>query len=109
MLSSNKAILKNTLMLYLRQILALGVGLYTVRVVLDVLGTVDYGVYTAVGGVVMFFSFLKESMASATQRFFSYAIGANDDLKLKQIFSVNLFIYLMIANAIKTIPYFEKY
>lgn len=95
--SNNVTILKNTMMLYVRQILALGVGLYTVRVVLDVLGTENYGIYSVVGGVVMFFSFLKESMASATQRFFSYAIGEKDDLKLNQIFSVNLFIYLMIA------------
>ncbi|MDO3693637.1 MATE family efflux transporter [Wenyingzhuangia sp. chi5] len=96
-ISSNKTILKNTLMLYIRQILSLGVSLYTVRVVLDVLGAEDYGIYSVIGGIVMFFSFLKGSMSSATQRFFSFAIGENDELKLNQIFSVNLLIYFLIA------------
>ena len=95
--STNKTILKNTIFLYFRHILTLGISLYTVRVVLDVLGTEDYGIYTVIVGVVMFFSFLKESLASATQRFFSFAIGKKDDLKLNYIFSVNLFIYLLVA------------
>lgn len=95
--SSNKLILKNTLMLYFRQILTLIVSLYTVRVVLDVLGFEDYGVYTVVGGIVMFFFFLKGTMATATQRFFSFAIGKNDEDALNKTFSVNLIIYASLA------------
>lgn len=95
--SSNRVIFKNTLMLYFRQILALFVSLYTVRIVLDVLGVEDYGIYQVVGGVVMFFTFLKGTMASATQRFFSYALGEGDDEKLKKTFSVNLILYLLIG------------
>ena len=43
-LSSNKRIAKNTIYLYLRMILMV-LSLYTSRVVLDVLGVQDYGVY----------------------------------------------------------------
>lgn len=95
--SSNKLILKNTIMLYFRQILTLFVGLYTVRVVLDVLGVEDYGVFNVIAGVVTFFTFLKGTMASATQRFFSFAIGEGNIENLKRIFSVNLIIYFSIA------------
>ncbi len=84
-------------MLYLRQLLVLAVSLYTVRVVLEVLGVEDYGIYTVIGGVVSFFSFLSGSMASATQRFFSFAMGQKDSEKLKKTFTVNLIIYLAIA------------
>jgi len=84
-------------MLYLRQVLVLIVSLFTVRIVLDVLGVEDYGIYNVVGGIVSFFSFLSGSMASATQRFFSFAMGQNDSVKLKKIFSVNLTIYFGIA------------
>jgi O-antigen/teichoic acid export membrane protein len=94
---NNKRIAKNTLMLYFRQILILLVSLYTVRVVLEVLGVEDYGIYSVVGGVVSFFSFLSGTMASATQRFFSFAIGQGDTEKLKKTFSINLFIYVTIA------------
>lgn len=95
--SSNKRIAKNTMMLYLRQVLILLVSLYTVRVVLNALGVQDYGVYSVVGGIVSLFSFLSGTMSSATQRFFSFSLGQNDYLKLRHIFSVNSIIYLGIA------------
>lgn len=95
--NNNKRIAKNTLMLYLRQILVLFVGLFTVRIVLNVLGVEDYGVYTVVGGIVSFFSFLSGTMASATQRFFSFALGQNDFERLNKTFTVNLIIYIAIA------------
>ena len=56
-------------------LLTMGVSLFTVRVILDVLGTVDYGLYNVVGGVVMMFSFLSGTMASASQRYFSFELG----------------------------------
>ncbi len=95
--SDNKRIAKNTGMLYIRQILILLVGLYTVRVILENLGIEDYGIYNVIGGLVMLFSFLSGTMASATQRFFSFALGKNDTEKLKKTFSVNLIIYFAIA------------
>lgn len=84
-------------MLYFRQILILLVSLYTVRVVLDVLGVEDYGIYNVVAGLVTLFSFLSGTMASATQRFFSFALGRKDTEQLKKIFSVNIAIYIGIA------------
>lgn len=84
-------------MLYSRQVLILLVSLYSVRIVLNVLGVEDYGTYNVVGGVVTFFSFLSGTMASATQRFFSFALGQNNTENLKKIFSVNLIIYAAIA------------
>lgn len=94
---NNRRIAKNTLMLYFRQILILLVSLYTVRVILDVLGVEDYGIYNVVAGIVTLFSFLNGTMASATQRFFSFALGRRDNEQLKKIFSVNIAIYIGIA------------
>ena len=84
-------------MLYFRQILVLLASLYTVRVVLATLGAEDYGIYNVVAGVVTMFSFLSGAMASATQRFFSYALGEGSEEKLKTIFGVNLLVYMGIA------------
>ena len=94
---NNKRIIKNTFMLYTRQILVLLVSLFTIRVILDVLGVEDYGIYAVVGGAVTLLSFLSNTMASATQRFFSFAIGEGDQEKLNKILSVNFIIYLAIA------------
>ena len=96
-MSNTTRIAKNTLMLYFRQILIMLVSLYTVRVVLETLGAEDYGIYNVVGGIVMFFSFLSGTMASATQRFFSFALGQGDLEKLKKTFTVNLIVYGSIA------------
>jgi len=93
----NKRIAKNTLMLYLRQVLVLFVSLYTVRVVLDVLGVEDYGIYSVVASLVAISSFLPGSLASSTQRFFSFALGEENNDKLNKIFSTNLILYGAIA------------
>lgn len=95
--NTTKRIAKNTLMLYFRQILIMIVSLYTVRVVLNTLGAEDYGIYNVVAGVVTMFSFLSNSMATASQRYFSYALGQNDNFQLKKYFSMSFTIYCLIA------------
>ena len=55
-MSDNKRIAKNTMFLYFRMFLIMGVSLYTSRVVLATLGVVDYGLYNVVGGIVTMFS-----------------------------------------------------
>lgn len=95
--NNNHRILKNTIALYIRQLLILFVSLYTVRVVLNVLGIEDYGVYNVVAGLVALCSFLPSALASATQRFFSFALGQSDKTKLYKTFSVNFVLYGLIS------------
>lgn len=94
---NNKRITKNTFILYFRMLLTTLVSLYTVRVVLNTLGEVDYGIYTVVGGVVAMLSFLSGSMASASQRFFAFEIGRKDFIRLKHTFNLTLIIYIGIG------------
>lgn len=51
-IGNNQRTFKNTMMLYIRQIIIMVVGLYTSRLVLNALGTDDYGIYQVVGGFV---------------------------------------------------------
>ena len=92
-----RRIARNTLMLYFRQILIMLVSLYTVRVVLNTLGAVDYGIYNVVAGIVTMFSVLSGAMATASQRYFSYDLGRGDNEQLKKTFSVSFTIYVLIA------------
>jgi O-antigen/teichoic acid export membrane protein len=94
---NNKRIAKNTLLLYFRMLLTMLLSLYTVRVVWNALGVVDYGIYNVVGGIVVMFSFLSNTMASASQRFFAFDLGRNDIPKLKRTFSLTVTIYFIIA------------
>lgn len=96
-IDNNKRIAKNTLLLYVRMLLTMAVSLFTVRIVLNTLGVVDYGILNVVGGIVMMFSFISNTMMTATQRFFSYDIGQNNIEQLRKTFSTSLTIYLIIA------------
>jgi O-antigen/teichoic acid export membrane protein len=73
------------------------VGLYTVRVVLNTLGVEDYGIYNVVAGVVAMFSFLSNSLANASQRYFSFEIGRSQFEQLKKIFNLSITIYVFIV------------
>lgn len=77
-MSNNKRIAKNTAFLYLRQLIIMVVAIYTSRVILDVLGASDYGIYNVVGGIVAMMSFLNGSMSSGTSRFITYELGRGD-------------------------------
>ncbi|MGB6084280.1 oligosaccharide flippase family protein [Moheibacter sp.] len=96
-MSSSKTIAKNTLFLYFRMILVMGVSLFTSRIVLRELGVSDYGVYSLVGGIVAMFGFFNAAMSSATQRYLSFDIGKGDQKKLRKTFSATLSIHAGIA------------
>lgn len=90
-----KVIAKNTIVLYVRMIVVMAVSLYTSRVVLDKLGVDDYGIYNIVGSIVVAFVFVRNSLASATQRFLSYSKGSQNE-KTSDVFSTSVNIHLMI-------------
>ena len=98
--ANNKRIAKNTLMLYVRMLISMAVGLYTSRVVLQVLGVEDYGIYGLVGGVVGLFAFLNASMSGATSRFLTFELGRGDEKKLADTFSMAFWEHLIIAGIV---------
>ena len=75
----------------------MAVTLYTSRVVLQVLGVEDFGIYNVVGGIVAIFSFLNASMSGATTRFLMYDMGENNKDKLRITFNSALLIHIAIA------------
>lgn len=95
--ANDKRIAKNTAYLYGRMILTIFVSLYTSRVVLDVLGVSDYGVYNVVGGIVVILSFLNGTMSGATSRFLSFELGGGDEFTLRRTFSAALTVHACIA------------
>ena len=94
---STRRIARNTLMLYLRTLLSVVVGLYTSRVVLQILGIDDYGIFGLVGGIVSMLGFLNTSMEEATSRFITYDLGLNNAENLKQTFNSAFQSHFIIA------------
>lgn len=91
--SDQKRIAKNTVMLYIRMIVIMIVTLYTTRVVLNVLGETDYGIYNIVGSVVVSMVFIQNSLMSATQRFLSYEMGLKDNGDVGRVFQSSLVLH----------------
>jgi len=94
---NRKRIAKNTALLYFRMLLIMVISLFTVRIVLHTLGIQDYGIYNVVGGIVVMFSFLSNTMANSSQRYFAFELGKEDYVRLKKVFSISFIVYVGIA------------
>lgn len=90
---TSSRILKNTLILYARQLLIVLINLYAIRVVLNSLGIQDFGVFTVVAGTVALASFLPGTLALATQRYFSFALGKGEHESAGRIYTTSIVIY----------------
>lgn len=95
-LNSNR-LAKNSILLYTRMIIVMIINLYTVRIVLKALGAVDYGINDVVAGVITMLISLSSVLSTATQRYYSSAIGENRINRLRDIFSTSVNIYLVLS------------
>lgn len=94
---NNKRIIKNTIYLYIRQIVIVVLSFLTTRIVLDKLGQSDYGVNNLVAGFVSMFTVLNGILMTSTRRFMALAIGKNDPVIVKSTFSTAVVIHLIIG------------
>lgn len=86
---NNKRIAKNTIFLYIRMLLVMAVSLYTSRVVLQVLGVSDYGVYNVMGGIIGMLGYVNTLLSGATSRFLTIDLGKGNLNNLKLTFSIS--------------------
>ena len=61
---NNKRIAKNTILLYIRMLLTLVISLYASRIVLNILGIEDFGIYNVVGSIIIIIGFLALNSTS---------------------------------------------
>ncbi len=94
---NNRLIIKNSILLYFRMFFLMFISLYTSRIVLDVLGIDDFGIYNVVGGIVVLFTFLNNAMSSATQRYLTYELGRGNLFEIRRVFETSFLIHLIIA------------
>lgn len=73
------------------------IALYLTRVVLNALGTDDYGLYSLIGGVIALLSFLNSALMTSTQRFLSVSKGEGNTDNTKTIFSSSIIIHLCLS------------
>ncbi len=90
-------VMRNTALLYSRMALMMCINLYTSRVVLQVLGVEDYGVFYVVWGLVYIFNFINYSITASTQRFLTFELGTGNKQRLHDVFITSLHIHFLIS------------
>ena len=93
----SRRIAKNTIFLYARMLLTMGVTLYTSRVVLEVLGADDYGLYFTIFSVIGMLSFLNGTLSGGTSRFITFELGKGNLEAQKSTFSTALYTHILLA------------
>ena len=96
----SRRIARNTLLLYARMLLLMVIGLYTSRVVLAALGEQDYGVYGAVGGIVMMFTVITASISQSISRYITVELGRGDSSRLARVFSTAVVMQLIFCGVV---------
>lgn len=92
---------RNSIALYLRTLLAVIVGFFTSRIVLQVLGVTDYGIYGVVAGFMGLMAILNTSMAGSTTRFISYHLGTQGcDISVARTFGAARTVHIIIAGIV---------
>ena len=96
-MSDGSNIAKNTFYLYSRMICITVVSLYTSRVILEILGASDYGVYQTVGGIVGILAFVNNALATGSSRFLTFELGRGDSGRITAMFSTLLATHILLG------------
>lgn len=96
-IGDKKRIAKNSLLLYIRMAVVMAVSIYTSRVILNVLGVTDYGIFSVVGGVVAMLGFLDGALRSATSRYITFALGKGEKDQLNLIFCTAVNVHALLS------------
>lgn len=94
---NNKRLAKNTLLLYGRMLLTVGISFYSTRFILANLGIDNYGIYNVIGGFVSMFYMVTSTMTQAVSRFLTFELGTGNKKKLQQTFSTSINILLLLS------------
>lgn len=92
-----RRIVVNTAAQYVKTIVNVLLSLYSTRLVLEVVGVTDFGIYSIVAGVVAMLSFVSNALVVSTQRFLSFYKGRGDIGRLREIFNDSVLLHLIIG------------
>lgn len=94
---TNRAIAKNTVILYIRSFVMMAIGIFTSRVILQALGVSDFGLYGAIGSMVAMFTIINGVLAAGSSRFLTFELGRKDPIKLQKTFSASFAMHCAMA------------
>lgn len=99
----SRRIFINTIAQYVKAIINICLSLYTVRLILHILGQSDYGIYSLIASVVAMLGFITNAMVITTQRYLSYYSGKGNQEEVRAFFSNSLILHILIGLVITII------
>ncbi|MDY4410544.1 MAG: MATE family efflux transporter [Prevotella sp.] len=99
-MDAKKRIVVNTAAQYTKAVINTLLSLYTVRLVLSIIGESDYGIMSIIMGIVGFLGFITNALVVTTQRHLSYDYGNKDDVGVRRTFSNCFSLHLIIGVAL---------
>jgi len=87
----------NTLVTYARSVFGLALGLFSSRWVLNALGQSDFGLFSIVGSILIFITFLNNLLAGSAARYFAYSIGEGKTDEVRKWFNSALSVHVCLA------------
>lgn len=77
--------------------------IFATRVALEQLGTSDFGLFNLVAGIIVMLSFFSGALSISGQRYFSIALGENNEFKLNNFYNSSLGIHFFVATILALI------
>lgn len=105
----SKKIFLNTIISYFKSLLTIGISFFTIPILLNNLGVVDFGIFNLIFGVVNLLAFLNTAMALSTQRFLSYYELRNNTKFSQLIFKNSVLLHLLIGVIITIVGFILKF
>ena len=96
-LSATNRVLVNTIAQYFKTIINIVLSFYSTRLILEILGVSDFGIYSLIAGVVTMLSFITNALIVTTQRFMSYHHGMQKKESLKKIFNDSIILHIILG------------
>lgn len=96
-MNANNRMVLNTTVMYGRLAITMVVTLLSSRWVLMALGQEDFGIYNLISGLLSMLMFLNLTMATASQRFLSFALGKGDRQLIFDTFYYSCALHFLIG------------
>lgn len=96
-MTSSQRIVLNTIATYTRSVIGAGLALFSSRWVLNALGQTDFGLFSVVGSIIVFITFLNTVLSGSAARHYAYAIGQGDLEQVNRWFNAALSIHIILA------------
>ena len=87
----------NTLLLYVRMFLVMGIAIWTTRLLLQILGQDGYGTFSVVSGLVLLLGFFNSALLGTVQRFLNVEVGRERKERIRRAFACGRMFFAILG------------